>query len=160
MLSFQNLPRSESFRFSTPFSAFLRAILSLLLPLGIRFERVLPPDVLLFRTNLSHEAKRFAVRNLVRPSGPISLIIDKIVEWLTLGTLYKSTSLKYWKAAMFTSRPITKFLWLLLNGFSSGIPMVESLIVSSRNAVICWLHFSIWSRKNWYLSNSWTSSKI
>ena len=76
----KNFAKSESLRFPTALAAFLNAVFRRLHPLGILFESVLPPLILLLGASLNQEAKCLAVGNLLNPSGPISLIKVRTVE--------------------------------------------------------------------------------
>ena len=85
-----------SFKLPIALAACLKAILSLLLPLGILLLSILPPLILLFGASLNQEVNYFDDGNFGNPSGPTSLIIVKTVEWLNPSIFIKSTPLKYW----------------------------------------------------------------
>jgi hypothetical protein len=76
-------------------AAFLKAIFNLLLPFGTLLLNILPPLILLFGANLNQDVNFFEWSNFLNPSGPISLMIDKIVAWLTPSICIKSTPSKY-----------------------------------------------------------------
>ena len=69
-----------SFKLPTALTALRKAIFNRLLPLGNLLLNIFPPLILLFGDSLNQLASCFAVINLLNPSGPISLIIVKMVE--------------------------------------------------------------------------------
>src|SRR5450432_1057014 len=71
--------RCVSFKLPIALAAFLNAIFNLLLPFGTLLLNILPPLILLFGASLNHDVNCFDVSNFLNPSGPISLITDKIV---------------------------------------------------------------------------------
>src|SRR5215471_11078588 len=75
--------RCVSFKLPMAFAAFLSAIFSRLLPLGTLLLIILPPVFLLLGASLSQLVNRLDVSNFLNPSGPISLMILKMVAWLT-----------------------------------------------------------------------------
>lgn len=75
----KNLPKSESFKLPTALAAFHNDILSLLLPFGILFDKILHPLTLLFGANLKQEKNFFADEDFFIPTGPNSLIKVKTV---------------------------------------------------------------------------------
>src|SRR6476469_8401827 len=75
--------RCVSFKLPMALAAFLKAIFRRLLPLGTLLLIILPPVFLLFGASRNHEANCLGAANFLKPSGPISLIILKMVAWLT-----------------------------------------------------------------------------
>src|SRR5258705_10536240 len=68
-----------SFKLPMALAAFLSAIFNRLLPFGTLLLNIFPPLILLLVASLSHEVNRFDVSNFINPSGPISLMMDKMV---------------------------------------------------------------------------------
>src|SRR5450432_3583752 len=75
--------RCVSFKLPIAFAALRNAIFSRLLPLGTLLLNTLPPDILLLGASRSQLANCFAVENFLKPPRPTSLIIAKIVAWLS-----------------------------------------------------------------------------
>jgi len=76
-------------------AAFLSAIFRRLLPFGTLLLNILPPFFLLFGASLSQDVNYLEVSNFLNPSGPISLMILKMVAWLTPSICIRSTPSKY-----------------------------------------------------------------
>src|SRR4051812_24397856 len=80
LIRLKKLESGVSFKLPIALAAFLKAILSLLLPLGTLWLKTFPPLILLLGATRSQLANCFAVPNFFNPSNPTSLIILSTVE--------------------------------------------------------------------------------